>query len=109
MTPELADALSLPVEEGVIVQTVVEDGPADKAGIEPGKTSAQVEGQEVGLGGDIITEVDGKKVASMDEMIEIIQGSEPGDELTLTIMRGDQEKTAKVTLGTQPESSESSE
>jgi len=109
VTPELADALDLPVEEGVIVQTVVGGGPADEAGIQPGKTSAEVEGQQVGLGGDIITEVDGKKVATMDEMIEIIQESEPGDELTLTIMRDDEEKTAKVTLGTQPESSESSE
>jgi S1-C subfamily serine protease len=109
VTPELADALDLPVEEGVIVQTVVGGGPADEAGIQPGKTSAEVEGQQVGLGGDIITEVDGKKVASMDELIEIIQESEPGDELKLTIMRGDQEKTADVTLGKQPESSESSE
>jgi S1-C subfamily serine protease len=106
VTPELADALDLPVEEGVIVQTVVGGGPADEAGIQPGKTSAEVEGQQVGLGGDIITEVDGKKVASMDEMIEIIQESEPGDELELTIHRDDQEKTAKVTLGTQPASSE---
>jgi S1-C subfamily serine protease len=106
LTPELADALDLPVEEGVIVQTVVGGGPADEAGIQPGQTSAEVEGQQVGLGGDIITEVDGKKVASMDELIEIIQGSEPGDELTLTIFRDDQEKTARVTLGTQPESSE---
>ena len=106
VTPELAQALNLPAEEGVIVQTVVEDGPADKAGIEAGNTSAEVEGQEVRLGGDIITEVDGRKVASMDEMIELIQESEPGDELELTIVRGDQEKTADVTLGTQPESSE---
>jgi S1-C subfamily serine protease len=106
VTPELADALNLPVEEGVIVQTVVEDGPADKAGIEAGGTAAEVEGQEVRLGGDIITEVDGKKVASMDEMIEIVQESEPGDELKLTIVRGDEEKTAEVTLGTQPNDSE---
>ncbi|HEX7278452.1 MAG TPA: trypsin-like peptidase domain-containing protein [Solirubrobacterales bacterium] len=106
VTPELAEALDLPVSEGVIVQTVVGGGPADEAGIQAGKTSAEVEGQQVGLGGDIITEVDGKKIASMDEMIEVIQESKPGDELTLTIYRDDREKTAKVTLGTQPESTE---
>jgi S1-C subfamily serine protease len=106
LTPELADALDLPVDEGVIVQTVVGGGPADEAGIQAGTTSAEVEGEQIGLGGDIITEVDGKKIASMDEMIEIIQESEPGDELELTIYRDDQEKTATVTLGTQPESSE---
>ncbi|HEV2728244.1 MAG TPA: PDZ domain-containing protein, partial [Solirubrobacterales bacterium] len=105
VTPEMAKALNLPVEEGVIVQTVVEDGPADEAGIEAGTTSAEIDGQEVRLGGDIITEVDGKKVESMDELVEVIQESEPGDELELTIARGDDEKTADVTLGTQPKSS----
>ncbi|HEY3434114.1 MAG TPA: trypsin-like peptidase domain-containing protein, partial [Solirubrobacterales bacterium] len=106
VTPELAKALNLPVEEGVIVQTVVKDGPADKAGLEAGSTSATIDGEEVRLGGDIITEVDGKKVKSMEQMIEIVQESQPGDELKLTILRGDQEKTADVTLGTQPQSSE---
>ena len=62
ITPDLAKAINLPVEEGVIVQTVVKGGPADKAGIEGGNTSATIEGAEVSLGGDIITEVDGKKV-----------------------------------------------
>ncbi|HEU5253814.1 MAG TPA: trypsin-like peptidase domain-containing protein [Solirubrobacterales bacterium] len=106
VTPELAKALNLPVEEGVIVQTVVKDGPADKAGIEAGNTSATINGEEVSLGGDIITEVDGEKLKSMDELVEIIQEAEPGDGLQLTILRGGQEKTADVTLGTQPDGSE---
>jgi S1-C subfamily serine protease len=106
VTPELAKALNLPVDEGVIVQTVVKDGPADKAGLEAGSTSATIDGEEVQLGGDIITEVDGKKLKSMDELVELIQESKPGDDLQLTFLRGDQEKTAEVTLGTQPKSSE---
>jgi S1-C subfamily serine protease len=106
VTPELAKALNLPVEAGVLVQTVVPDGPADKAGLEAGTTSATIDGEEVSLGGDIITEVDGKKLKSMDEMVELIQESKPGDELELTIVRDGDEKTADVTLGTQPESRE---
>ncbi len=106
VTPELAKALNLPVTEGVIVQTVAKDGPADKAGLEAGNTSATIDGEEVRLGGDIITKVDGEKIESMDEMIELVQESKPGDELKLTILRDGQEKTADVTLGTQPKSSE---
>ena len=106
ITSELAKALNLPVEEGVIVQSVVKDGPADKEGIEAGGTTATINGEEVRLGGDIITEVDGKKLKSMDELIEIVQGSKPGDTLKLTILRGGDEKTAEVTLGTQPENNE---
>lgn len=106
ITTELAKALNLPVEEGVIVQSVVKDGPADKAGIEAGGTTATINGEEIRLGGDIITEVDGEKLKSMDELVEIIQRSKPGDTLKLTILRGGDDKTAEVTLGTQPESNE---
>jgi S1-C subfamily serine protease len=102
VTPDLAEALNLPVEEGVIVQTVVKDGPADKAGLEAGSTSATINGEEVRLGGDIITEVNGEKIKSMDELVETIQESKPGDTLELTIIREGDEKTAEVTLGTQP-------
>ncbi|HET8565414.1 MAG TPA: trypsin-like peptidase domain-containing protein [Solirubrobacterales bacterium] len=102
ITPELAKALNLPVEKGVIVQTVVKGGPADKAGLEAGNTAATINGQEVRLGGDIITEANGKQIATMEELIEIIQDSKPGDELELKILRGGSEKTATVTLGTQP-------
>jgi S1-C subfamily serine protease len=106
VTPDLAKALNLSVEQGVLVQSVVEDGPADKAGIEGGNTSATIQGEEVRLGGDIITEVDGRKLEDMEEMIEITSESDPGDKLELTVVRGDEEKTVEVTLGTQPESSE---
>jgi len=107
VTPDLAKALNLPVEEGVIVQTVVPDGPADKAGIRGGDTSATVEGAEVSLGGDIVTEVGGKKVTGMDQMIEIVNEAEPGDELELELHRGDSTKTVTVTLGDRPDSVES--
>jgi S1-C subfamily serine protease len=106
VTSELAKALNLPVDEGVIVQSVVKGSAADKAGLEAGSTSATINGQEVQLGGDIITEVDGKKLKSMEELVEIIQSSKPGDELELTIFRDGHEKTADVTLGTQPKNNE---
>ena len=104
ITPTLAKALNLPVEEGVIVQTVVKGGPAEKAGIEGGNTSATIGGAEVQLGGDIITEINGKKVSGMDELIEQVSEAKPGEEMELTIIRGGQTKHATVTLGHQPKS-----
>ena len=106
ITPDLARAINLPVKEGVIVQTVVKGGPADKAGIEGGNTSATIDGAEVSLGGDIITEVDGKKVSGMDEVVELVNERAPGDELELTILRDGDTKTATVTLGSRPDSVE---
>ena len=62
ITPELAKAVNLPVKEGVLIQSVEKGGPADKAGVEGGTTQATIDGAEIMLGGDIITEADGKKI-----------------------------------------------
>jgi S1-C subfamily serine protease len=106
ITPDLAKAINLPVDEGVIVQSVVKDGPADKAGVEGGNTSATIDGAQVRLGGDIITKMNGEKVAGMDDLVEIINEAQPGEELELTILRGGSTKTVTVTLGDRPDSSE---
>jgi S1-C subfamily serine protease len=106
ITPSLAKALNLPVEEGVIVQTVVKGGPADKAGVEGGQTKATIEGTEVGLGGDIITEINGEKVTSMEDVIEFVNQAKPGETAELTILRDGQTKHANVTLGKRPASVE---
>jgi S1-C subfamily serine protease len=105
--PRLAEALKLPVDEGVIVTGVVQDGPADKAGLEGGSTSATIEGAELTLGGDIITEIDGRPVAGMDDVINVVNGAKPGDKIELKVVRGsDQTKTIEVTLGVRPASAE---
>jgi S1-C subfamily serine protease len=109
ITPDLAKAINLPVEEGIIVQSVVKDGPADKAGVEGGHTSATIDGAEVSLGGDVITEVEGKKVTGMEELVEIVNEAQPGDELELQILRDGKTKTADVTLGDRPDSVEEGE
>ncbi|MGC1165747.1 MAG: trypsin-like peptidase domain-containing protein [Solirubrobacterales bacterium] len=105
ITPDLAKAINLPVSEGVIVQSVVEGGPADEAGIEGGNTSATIDGAEVRLGGDVITRMNGEKLAEMDDLIETINEAQPGDELELTILRDGSTKTVTVTLGERPDSS----
>ncbi|HEX4670345.1 MAG TPA: trypsin-like peptidase domain-containing protein [Solirubrobacterales bacterium] len=102
ITPDLAKAINLPVKEGVIVQTVVKGGPADKAGIEGGNTSATIDGAQVSLGGDIITEVNGKKISGMDQVVEIVNEAKPGESLELMILRDGSTKTATVTLGDRP-------
>ena len=106
ITPALAKAINLPVKEGVIVQSVEKGGPADKAGLEGGNTKATIEGTEVSLGGDIITEINGKKIAGMEELIEVVNGSKPGESLELKVLRGGQTKSATVTLGKRPASVE---
>ena len=106
ITSALAKAINLPVSEGVIVQSVEKGGPADKAGLEGGNTKATIEGVEVSLGGDIITEINGKKIAGMEELIEVVNKAKPGEALELKVLRDGQTKTATVTLGKRPASVE---
>jgi S1-C subfamily serine protease len=106
ITEELAKALKLPVDEGVLVNEVVEGGPADKAGIEGGDTSATIEGASIRLGGDVITAVDGKKVGDMEEVINAVNAASPGEKMTLTVDRGKSTEEVTVTLGVRPASTE---
>jgi S1-C subfamily serine protease len=106
ITPEIAKALNLPVEEGVLVAEAVKDGPADKAGIEGGDTEATIEGASVTLGGDIITALDGQKISGMEELVNIVNGRQAGEEIDVTLLRGGDEKTVTVTLGNRPASIE---
>jgi putative serine protease PepD len=107
VTPELAKDLNLPVDEGVLVAEAVKGGPAAEAGIHGGNTEATIEGASVTLGGDIITELEGKKVTEMEELTSIIDAHRPGDEIEVEIVRGGgEEKTVSVTLGNRPSSVE---
>jgi S1-C subfamily serine protease len=107
VTPAVAKALKLPVEKGVLVNEVIKDGPADKAGVEGGDTEATIEGAKVQLGGDIITEVDGKPIGSMEDVINAVNSAQPGDKMELTLLRGNNEtKHVTVTLGVRPAKAE---
>jgi len=111
VTPAIAEALKLPTKQGVLVNEVVKGGPADKAGIEGGETEATIEGAPVRLGGDVITEVDGEPIASMEDLIDAIEADKPGDEMKVTLLRGNdaEEKTVTVKLGVRPNSVEEAE
>ena len=94
--------LNLPVRRGALVQTVNSGSPADKAGIRGGDISADVNGSQVQLGGDIIVSVDNKPVGSADELATLIGAHKPGDAVTVGVLRDGKKKSFKVTLGNRP-------
>ncbi len=93
--------LDLPVDKGVLVQSVENGSAADKAGLRGGDISAQIGGQQVQLGGDIITKVEGKEVATADDLASAIQDRNPGDEIKITYLRDGKQQTATAKLGKQ--------
>jgi S1-C subfamily serine protease len=102
ITPGIAQALNLPVDQGVLVEQVLNGGPADDAGIKGATGQATIAGQTVPIGGDIITKVDGKEVTGMDDVISAVNAHKPGDELTLTTLRNGQQRDVTVKLGDRP-------
>jgi S1-C subfamily serine protease len=102
ITAEIAQALDLPVEQGVLVEQVFSGGPADSAGIKGATGQGTVAGESFPVGGDIITKVDGKDVTGMDEVISAVNDHDPGDELTLTVLTDGNEHEVTVKLGDRP-------
>ncbi len=60
----LAGALDLPVQEGLLVETITPNGPAAKGGIRGGDRTANAGMRRIYIGGDIIVAIDGQKVAN---------------------------------------------
>jgi S1-C subfamily serine protease len=109
ITPGLAGAFNLPVSEGVLVEEVLEGGPAAEAGIAGATTGAEVEGTKIGLGGDIITAIDGHQVAGMEELAAAVGQGQPGEEVELSVIHGERSGTVTVTLGERSGASEGAE
>jgi S1-C subfamily serine protease len=99
ITLELAQEFNLPVQSGVLIEEAVEGGPAAEAGLRGATSAVQVEGGEIGTGGDVVTAVDGQPVGGMEELAAIVGADQPGDEVQLTVVRGEQSGTVTVTLG----------
>jgi putative serine protease PepD len=104
LTPQIANALNLPVQSGALVQAVTPGGPADKAGIKGGdpNTTVTVDGARIHAGGDVITAIDGDPVHSMTDVIDRINTLKPGDTAQLAVVSGSQTHTVSVTLGDRP-------
>jgi S1-C subfamily serine protease len=94
----------LPVKNGALVQTVSAGSPAGKAGLRGGDITAQVGGNPVALGGDIITRVDGKAVTSAPVLQSIVGRHKAGDKVKIEFVRDRKTKTVEVTLASRPAS-----
>ena len=90
--PNVQEALKLP--KGVAVIGVFPDSPAQKAGLRPFQR-----GQDGNVvQGDIIVAFDGKPVATVDDLLELLEQRKPGETVNLTVQRGEQKVELPVTL-----------
>ncbi len=87
VTPQIAQKLGIQSGSGALVKQVVADGPADKAGIEPG---------------DVIVEWNGKPIDSSTTLRLLIARSEVGSDVECVIVRGGERETKKVRISQLP-------
>jgi S1-C subfamily serine protease len=97
--PGLAEALDLPVSEGVMVERVTPGGPAEAAGVRGGNRTVMAGLQELRVGGDVVVALDGKKIANQVDLNILLNRMQPGDTVTLTVYRGKQKMDVRVRLG----------
>jgi len=104
VTPEIADAMNLSNSSGFLVVNVIEDGPADEAGIREGDTTVSVGQSNITVGGDVITAIDGREMTGIGDILTYLQsGPEVGDNVTVTVIRDGEKVDVPVTLGSRTE------
>jgi len=84
VTPDIAASMGLQDVRGALVNSVGNGSPAERAGLKPG---------------DVITEFNGAPVTDTNSLRNAVAGSQPGTEVTLTIVRERQRQELRATLG----------
>lgn len=88
LSEQLGEYFKVKDGNGALVSSVQKDSPAEKGGLKAG---------------DVIVMLNGKDVGDSDELIKLMCKTEPGDEVTVSVLRNGKKKTMKVTLGEAPE------
>ena len=101
LNKDLAAAVNVKVDRGALVQEVTPGGPASRAGVRAGKIHTD---EGIVLGGDIIVEVDGERIAKPDDVAAAISDNKPGETVEVKYYRDNELKTKQIKLGTRPAS-----
>jgi S1-C subfamily serine protease len=97
--PDLASQMGLNAEYGVLIQRVLPGGAAERAGLHGGNEQAYVGNTPIMLGGDLITAIDGQEIQDPQDISAIMDKHQPGDTVSVTVLRGRRQMTFKLNLG----------
>ncbi|GGL78951.1 serine protease [Deinococcus aerolatus] len=89
--------LNLP-DTGLVVGDVQPGTPAATAGLQGGTRTEEFQGGSVSVGGDVIVAIDGKPVDGLEDLQAELINKTQGDTVTLTVVRGGEEREVPVTL-----------
>lgn len=99
----IADSIGLEKPQGIIVMNVTAGSPANLAGLQGVTETIIVDNQEVPVDGDVITEVNGIHVITLDDLVVYMErNTRPGDSVVIGIIRDSQKLDLTVVLGERP-------
>jgi len=102
VTPTLAKFLDFSVKKGAMVIKVMPGGPAARTGIKGSDKTLRLGNRLYPIGGDIIVGIDGKEVNSDADVIRILLTKEPGDDVLVSLYRGERLRRLRVRLEKKP-------
>ena len=102
VTPALADHLHLGADRGAAVQSIEKSSPGEKAGLKAGSTEREFGGVQIRVGGDIIVAIDGKPVATSEDVVRAVTARLPGETIRVTVVRDSKRLDVKIRLGERP-------
>jgi S1-C subfamily serine protease len=99
---DIAEALQLPAEGGLLVQGVERGSTAEASGLRGPRQYVIIGNVEIGVGGDLIMAIDGRPVDRNDAITRALARKRPGDKLELLIFRNGRTQKLSVVLGEDP-------
>jgi S1-C subfamily serine protease len=103
ISPEVVEAMDLPVQVGVLLFVIEPGGPAFKAGLQGGDREVSVAGIPMREGGDIIIAINDVTVKGFDDLINYLASdTSVGEAVSLTVVRDGTEIKVDVTLEERP-------
>ena len=96
------EANDLNTQQGAYIAVVVENGPAEEAGLQGATGEEQILGQPVPVGGDVVVEADGEEIRDFADLLSLVAFKRPGDTITLSVLRNGAEQEIAVDLAARP-------
>jgi len=102
VTPTIARYNDLEAARGVIVNRVLDDGPA-AGSLQPSDETEYANGRPIPVGGDVIVALDGEGVEVLNDLSSYLAlHTSPGDDLAVTVLRDDERTTVTMEVGSRP-------
>ncbi len=102
IVPGLKDLLRVPLVDGFLVEAVEPGSPADLKGMKGGIFELTIDGQPILLGGDIITQVNGKPLDDPNKLGDTLESLRVSSTLKLTVFREGKTQDVELTLTERP-------